>query len=606
MRKLSLLIIALAMLPFIAIAQTSDDEDYWPVIGQDYAGDQTTATDSKQFRELFQCDFFLDGLAYTILSQEDRTVEVTNLHWEEITGERWIYVADTIRIPETVSFENETYTVTAIGRGAFSGSYVHYVEIPSTVTEIGAKAFSYVTGMKELLIPNSVKIIGDYAFAGEAGTGKFCPGKIIFAEGLKIESLGVYVFAHRRGKDIPQFPDYLTIVPEGTYCDNGMTRWTTLSDNVEVIASEAFAENDFVSVPLPGHLKELGDMAFYNCKNLKSATIPASVTAFGDKVFGSSSTQCFLETLELLPVTPPESHAVWEDGAIKYSETTLIVPKGASDLYRQAWGLSLTQILEAEATVPGSNNGYCQDDATDVINGFDVCEWFNCDIFADRIAFNILSEQDHTLEVTNLRLAEMSSDLWIYRADTLKIPEKVVWNDVAYTVKSIGPWAFSRSEVGCLVIPPSVSAIKEHAFSFVGEGMKKITIPSTVTKIEDYAFGYNEGKFPQYEYSKGVSETHVDTLQFLSDTPNINQTIPVKTVLIVPDGTRDRYREALSPNGDSYTIYEADEVTGIFSPKTSISDESYYSLDGRRLNSPVKGINIIRMKDGTTKKVLVN
>ena len=118
--------------------------------------------------------------------------------------------------------------------------------------------------------------------------------------------------------------------------------------------------------------------------------------------------------------------------------------------------------------------------------------------------------------------------------------------------------------------------------------------------------GYNEGKFPQYEYSKGVSETHVDTLQFLSETPNINQTIPVKTVLIVPDGTRDRYREALSPNGDNYTIYEADEVTGIFSPKTSISEESYYSLDGRRLNSPVKGINIIRMKDGTTKKVLVN
>ena len=252
------------------------------------------------------------------------------------------------------------------------------------------------------------------------------------------------------------------------------------------------------------------------------------------------------------------------------------------------------------------SSGNCQDDATDVINGFDVCEWFNCDMFADRIAFNILSEQDHTLEVTNLRLSEMYSDLWIYRADTLKIPEKVVWNDVTYTVKSIGSWAFSRSEVGCLVIPSSVSAIKEHAFSFVGEGMKKITIPSTVTEIEDYAFGYNEGKFPQYEYSKGVSETHVDTLQFLSDTPNINQTIPVKTILIVPDGSRERYREALSPNGDSYTIYEVGEVTGIISPKTSISEESYYSLDGRRLNSPVKGINIIRMKDGTTKKVLVN
>ena len=32
----------------------------------------------------------------------------------------------------------------------------------------------------------------------------------------------------------------------------------------------------------------------------------------------------------------------------------------------------------------------------------------------------------------------------------------------------------------------------------------------------------------------------------------------------------------------------------------------YYSLDGKRLAKPQRGLNIIRMSDGTTKKVIIN
>lgn len=350
MKRLLSLTITLAISTFSAIAQTPDDEDYWPVAGQDYAGDQTTITDSEDFRKLFNCDFIADGLAYNILSKEEKTVEVTSLCWAEMTGERWIYVADTIKIPEQVSFENEVYTVTGIGKGTFSGSYVHYVEIPSTVTEIGPKAFSYVIGMKELFIPSSVKTISEYAFAGLADTGKFCPGKVVFADDMKLDSLGYCVFAQRRGKEITPFPDYLTVVPIGTYRDNGMTEWPALSDNVEVISEEAFAENDFESITLPNNLKEIGNKAFWKCKSLKSVTIPASVTKFGDNVFGSSSTQCFLDTLRFLSTTPPECSAKWEEGTIKYSDVVIVVPKGSIDLYREAWGLSLTTIIESDET----------------------------------------------------------------------------------------------------------------------------------------------------------------------------------------------------------------------------------------------------------------
>ena len=34
-------------------------------------------------------------------------------------------------------------------------------------------------------------------------------------------------------------------------------------------------------------------------------------------------------------------------------------------------------------------------------------------------------------------------------------------------------------------------------------------------------------------------------------------------------------------------------------------EETWYSLDGKKLSKPQKGINIIRYSDGTTRKVLV-
>ena len=53
-------------------------------------------------------------------------------------------------------------------------------------------------------------------------------------------------------------------------------------------------------------------------------------------------------------------------------------------------------------------------------------------------------------------------------------------------------------------------------------------------------------------------------------------------------------------------VYEESELMAIKDIKTDgIIGVAYYSLDGRRLKSPQKGINIIRRSDGTTKKMIV-
>ena len=56
------------------------------------------------------------------------------------------------------------------------------------------------------------------------------------------------------------------------------------------------------------------------------------------------------------------------------------------------------------------------------------------------------------------------------------------------------------------------------------------------------------------------------------------------------------------PNYPDYTIELFDSLC---SPKTYKQDTGYYNLRGQRIKTPNKGIYIVKMKDGTSKKVFV-
>ena len=71
-----------------------------------------------------------------------------------------------IVIPETVTYNNKVYRVTSIGSSAFEGcTGLTSVTISNSVTSIGKQAF-YYCGMNSVTIGNSVTSIGDHAFSG--------------------------------------------------------------------------------------------------------------------------------------------------------------------------------------------------------------------------------------------------------------------------------------------------------------------------------------------------------------------------------------------------------------------------------------------------------
>ena len=96
-------------------------------------------------------DFEYGGIYYNINGNE---VSVT------YKGSGYYYsnsYSGYVTIPESVTYNGETYAVTAIGDDAFfQCTYLTGVTIPNSVTSIGEFAFSHCTQLQNLEIPNSV------------------------------------------------------------------------------------------------------------------------------------------------------------------------------------------------------------------------------------------------------------------------------------------------------------------------------------------------------------------------------------------------------------------------------------------------------------------
>ena len=79
----------------------------------------------------------------------------------------------------------------------------------------------------------------------------------------------------------------------------------------------------------------------------------------------------------------------------------------------------------------------------------------------------------------------------------------------------------------------------------------------------------------------------------------------INATLYVPEGTLIKYKSV--KGWRDFLFIEEGIPSGIEGVKTDVdkTEVSRYTLDGKKLSEPQEGINIIKMSDGTTKKVIV-
>lgn len=105
---------------------------------------------------LMAYDVQIDGIYYN-LDNNAKTAEA-------VGADNKRYVRSIV-IPETISYEGISYSVTSIGEEAYKWyEDLTYVTIPNSVVSIGKRAFYGSTSLASVTMGNSVKIIGDEAF----------------------------------------------------------------------------------------------------------------------------------------------------------------------------------------------------------------------------------------------------------------------------------------------------------------------------------------------------------------------------------------------------------------------------------------------------------
>lgn len=152
-------------------------------------------------------DFEADGIYYNITSMSNLEVGVTH---RTGTTRNSSYTGEIV-IPETVNYNNRTFTVTSIENfamgGSSEGSEITHVVLPETIMKIGADAFYrcstleninfpvnlvqidkyafHKTSISEAILGNKLQIIGEYAFDTCSKLNKVVIGKNVTSIGSR-------------------------------------------------------------------------------------------------------------------------------------------------------------------------------------------------------------------------------------------------------------------------------------------------------------------------------------------------------------------------------------------------------------------------------------
>ena len=532
------------------------------------------------------------------------------------------------------------------------------IEFDGPITKIPKLAFNNnksLTG--DLVIPNSVKEIGYMAFNGCTGFN----GTLMLSN--KLETIRYNAFCDCTGfRGSLILPNSLTTIGKSAFSNcSGFTK-LTLSNALSAIPEKAFANCTSLSgnLVIPNSVKEIGNnaftycrkfngtlklsnklttigaSAFSNCKGFTGSLIlPNSLTTIGISAFNSCSGFKDLTLSNAMSVIPEKAFYLCNG-----LEGDLVIPDRVTEIGIKAFGscqgimkLILPQSLKVISNYAFKN---CSKLSLIHINNASVTEPVTLPKSLEKIGTEVFYQAYNIKTVNFQSLPEgISGDLGGQTKRVSLSDDSYISDLASGTVNAISYTRTMTSNWGTLVLPYSLTLTSSEPYCLYAivnmngdelvlkqlDGEVAAGTPCVVKRNStesELTFGANkaelnmaiDGKtvgdmtFRGTYWTEDVNSGYVISKNCFWNVEELKNSNKVNAVKVRPfrawlDGTSANAPARLSMRIDGSTT----GIDAIYA--LNDAEAEYYDLSGKRLDEPQKGVNIVRMKSGKTKKIII-
>src|SRR5690554_6411198 len=348
-------------------------------------------------------------------------------------------------------------SVTVIGDFAFYGTSISSIEIPRTVTHIGTYAFSENPNLLTVSFQtNSQLTVMDYAFNGATGLTQIeIPKRVISLDGT---------FQHAKNLTLLTFETGSQLEHVGYMSFGNTLNLLTLElpKTVKTIGDYAFYKSGLNSFQIEkdSQLEHVGYMSFGNTSNLLTLELPKTVKTIGDYAFYKSGLNSF--QIE-------EDSQLEQIGHYAFKDTvqlaSFIIPNKVQMIGNQAFYNSGLKTLYFTPDSQLEEIGSSAFQETNHLSGVTIPSSIT----------HIGTSAFENSAINEIHFAS-ASQLEEIGASTFKGTSNLTSITLPDSLLTIGDYAFMETSFTSLIIPNNVIVIGEGVFSGM-RYLENLTIP---------------------------------------------------------------------------------------------------------------------------------
>ncbi len=491
-----------------------------------------------------------------------------------------------------------TVTVSPNGNGSYEeGSVVTATATPKSGYHFVKWSDGTTTNPYRITVNGNVSLTAEFAAEStsnitfkDAAVKQICvqnwdtngDGEISEAEAAAVKELGTVFYGNTLITSFDELRYFTNLVEIWNSAFEGCCGLTSviIPNSVHSILGGAFSKcSGLTSLTIPNSVTSIEGLAFSGCSALTSLTIPNSVTSIGQQSFKGCSS--------LVSLTIGNSLADIGSGAFDGCSSLLISIKvdGANKKYDSRNNCNALIETTSNKLILGCKNTIIPSSVTTIGNrAFENCSGLT------------------SVNIPN-SVTSIGTDAFYGCSGlaSIKVETGNVKYDSRNNCNALIETTSNELILGCknTIIPNTVTSIGAGAFDECS-GLTSITIPSSVTSIGNYAFQNCTGLKEVISEVNNPGAVSIGYDAFTSTSSDI--------VLFVPSGLLSAYRSYSQWTKWFKDIRELQSgETGIENvANPSVREENdFYTIGGVKLGHSNRGLRIVRMRDGTMKKVIM-